>query len=195
MPLVLPTRPAPRRVNLTPISARNALKPAFGGDSLRLNRKGTMYSAEVEWPPMTYEQGLAFGDLETEDDTVVVPIIQPGISTGAPGSPVVDGGNQAGSTLNLRNVTPQYLFGKGWYLSHIDSAGRRRTYRCRETCIANADGDLAIPLRTLIRLPPADGDVVELARPMIEGYAEVEGLNDVGTDRLVMLKATITERG
>lgn len=197
MTLILPNRPAPRRMNIKPVSSRNELKPEFGGDVLRLNRKGTKYSADIEMPVMTYATGNDFTDLEGEDETVAILIRQPGVDTGAPGSPVVDGNGQAGMSLTLRNVTPNYAFGRGWYLSHIQSTGRMRLYKARADAVADGFGVLTIPLRTMLRYPPADGDLVELARPMIEGYATIpDDLRDVDAlDRLVRMRFTITERG
>lgn len=195
MALILPSDPAPRRMNVRPVSARNELTPAFGGDSLRLNRKGTKYAADIEFPPMTYAQGNDFTDLDAEADTVVIEVRQPGIDTGAPGAAnLVKGAGQSGSSLLIDGVTPGYVFGKGWYLTHVN-AGRRRLYRSADTAVANVDGEITIPLRTLLRFPPADNDVVLLARPEIEGYVTGTDMWDVDADdRLVRIGFTITER-
>lgn len=195
MALILPSDPAPRRMNMRKVSARNELSPAFGGDSLRLNRKGTKYAADIEFPPMTYDRGNAFTDLDAEADTVVIAVRQPDIDTGAPGAAnLVKGAGQAGSSLLIDGVTPGYIFGKGWYLTHIN-AGRRRLYRSAAAAVANGDGEITIPLQTLLRFPPADNDVVLLGRPEIEGYVTGTDMWDVDAeDRLVRISFTITER-
>ena len=49
-------------------------------------------------------------------------------------------------------------------------------------------------LRTMLRFPPADNDVVEIAQPMIEGFVRDLGEWSVGVDRLVGLQVTGRER-
>ena len=195
MPLMLPTSLLPSTVNVRPISARNELKPSFGGDNLRLARKGTKYAMDVEMPPMDYDEAQLWSDLESESDTVVLAIPQPGITIPPMGTPLVMGAGQAGSSLVIDGVPPATVFGKGWYLSHINTSGRRRLYRSSASATANGSGVITIPLRTMLRASPGDNDVVELALPKIEGYASGDDLNRVDGNWHVGLRFVITERG
>ena len=193
MPLMLPSLPGPRSALMRALSSRAELKPAFGNAVQRLNRKGSCYALEVEMPPLSYGEALAWSDLEDETETVVMEIPQPGVNTGAPGLPVVNGAGQSGKALLLRSVTPGYAFGKGWYLSLI-TGGERFVYRARARAVAAADGTLTIPLRTMLREPHGDGDVAELARPMIEGFARFDGA-PVEVTHNVEISFVIEERG
>jgi hypothetical protein len=185
--------PGPRSAHVRPVSRRAKLEPEFGGETMRLNRKGSRYAMDVELPPLTYAESLAWTDLEEETATVVMEVPQPGVNTGLPGAGVVvDGDDQAGTTLRLRAVTPGYVFRKGWYLS-VSTGGFWFLYRSRATAMADADGVLEIPLRTMLREPHADGDVVELRRPVIEGFATYEGA-PIEVTQMTELRFTIEER-
>lgn len=193
--LTLPTTPSPRSVTPRLISARNELTPAFGGGIQRLNRKGSRYALDVEMPPMRYVDAMDWVDVLSETDTVLMAVPQPSFDVGVPGSPLVNGAGQFGSSLTLDGLTPSYPIAKGQWLSVITN-GRRYLYQCTAQVIANASGQMTVPLRTMLRFPPADNAVVEIAEPKIEGFARVaEDAFMVGIERLVSLKFTIEERG
>lgn len=195
MSLTLPTTPAPRAISPRLISSRNELSPAFGGDKLRLNRKGSRWALDYELPPQTYMAAQAWADLDAEVDTVVMPVTQYGLNTGSPGSPIVDGASQAGSTLNVKGMTVAYAFAKNQWISVI-TASRRYLYRVTAATVVDGLGKAALPIRPQLRTPPANLDVVEVATPKIEGYASVgDGAWSYGTDGFVTLSFTIEERG
>ena len=61
--------------------------------------------------------------------------------------------------------------------------------------VADAAGTLTLTLTPMLRTPLSDGDVVELARPMIEGLLESGDLEDeVMTEPFVQFSFTITEQ-
>jgi len=121
-------------------------------------------------------------------------ILQPGLDTGTPGSPVIDGANQVGRTLNLKGLTPGYAFHKGQWIS-LPVLGQLFAYKVRDAIAAGPDGKVALPLLTLLRLPPANNAVVDVAQPRAEGFATVElGSLEVGVDGLVHLRFTVEER-
>lgn len=193
MPLTLPASPAP--VLLTPrlITARNDLSPAFGGAEQRLNRKGSRYSFDVEMPPMTYDAALAWDDLNSETDTVVFDLPQPRLALGSPGTTLVKGAGQAGSGLVIDGFSGAYTVGKGWWASVL-SDGQRCLYRMAADAVASG-GEATLSLRTMLRRPPADNAVVEIAAPKVEGFATpADDCWAVGSDHLVRLKFTIKER-
>lgn len=175
------------------ISARNTLTPAFGGDEQELLRKGSRYALTFQMPPMRWTTSMDWDDLMTEGDTVLMKVFQPGFDTGAPGDPVVDGGGQAGTSLLLTGLTPTYPVRKGQFLSVVTD-GQRFLYRAKAEVVADASGAATVPLRTMLRRSPADGDTVELAEPMIEGFVRDLGEWAVGVDHLVGLQFTVRER-
>lgn len=190
--LVLPTDPAPANMGISLISAKNVLSPAFGDGEQQLLRKGSRYALTFQMPPMRYVTSMDWDDLMAEGDTVVMRVHQPGFDTGAPGSPRVNGAGQTGMSLVLDGLTPSYVIRKGQFLSVIVS-GRRYLYRARDEVVAT-DGAVTVPLRTMLRFPPADNDVVEIGQPMIEGFVRDMGEWSVGVDRLVGLQFTVRER-
>lgn len=192
--LVLPTRPAPSSMTPRPISSRNEQRPASQGPVNRYMRPGTRWAWDITLAPQSYVASLEWDDLLSESDTVIMKIYQPGLDTGAPGSPLIDGANQIGRTLNLKQVTPGYLFRKGQWVS-FPVLGQLFAYKVRYAIAAGPDGKVALPLLTLLRLPPANNAVVDVAQPRAEGFATVDPQSlEVGTDRLVRLRFTLEER-
>lgn len=190
--LVLPTDPAPANMGIAMIAAKNVLAPAFGDGEQELLRKGSRYALTFQMPPMRYVTSMDWDDLMTEGDTVVMKVHQPGFDTGAPGTPRVNGAGQSGSALVIDGLTNGYVIRKGQFLSVI-TQGRRFLYRAKAN-VTVSGGTATVPLRTMLRFPPADNDVVEIAQPMIEGFVRDLGEWAVGVDRLVGLQFTVRER-
>lgn len=191
--LTLPTIPAPANMSVGIISAKNELNPAFGGAEQELLRKGTRFALTFMMPPMRYVTSMDWDDLMAEGDTVLMRVFQPGFDVGTPGTPRVNGAGQAGSSIVLDGLTAGYVVRKGQFLS-IVSSGQRFLYRAKANATANGSGQATVLLRTMLRRPPADNDVVEIAQPMIEGFVRDLGEWAVGVDRLVGLKFTVRER-
>ncbi|MDB5422327.1 MAG: hypothetical protein JWR59_2274 [Brevundimonas sp.] len=192
--LILPTYPGPSSMTPRPITARNELRPAYGGPVTRTNRPGTRWAWDCDWPPMTYVESLEFDDILSETDTIVMDILQPGLDTGSPGAPQVNGAGQLGTTLNLKGVTPGYVFRKGQWLS-VAINGQWFAYKSSGAATAAAGGLLAVPLRTMIRLPAANSAVVKIAQPVAEGFVSVDpGSMQIDVDGFVRLKFTLEER-
>lgn len=190
--LVLPTDPAPANMGIAMITAKNVLAPAFGDGEQELLRKGSRYALTFQMPPMRYVTSMDWDDLMAEGDTVVMKVHQPGFDTGAPGTPRVNGAGQSGSALVIDGLTNGYVIRKGQFLSVI-TQGRRFLYRAKASVTVSGDS-ATVPLRTMLRFPPADNDVVEVAQPMIEGFVRDLGEWSVGVDRLVGLQFTVRER-
>ena len=175
------------------ISTKNTLTPATGGDEQEIRRKGSKYALTYSMPLITYVQSMDWDDIMAEGEMVVMRVFQPGFDTGAPGSPLVKGANQIGSSILIDGVTPHYVVRKGQFLS-ILTGGQRFLYRARAEVIADGNGEVTVPLGTLLRRPPSDNAVVEIAQPMIEGFPKDVSNIEVGVDRLVRLQFTVRER-
>ncbi len=192
--LVLPTYPGPSSMTPRPISSRNEQRPASQGPVNRYMRPGTRWAWDNVMPPMSYVDSLEWDDLLSESDTVVMNILQPGLDTGEPGLPVVDGAGQIGRTLNLKGLTSGYAFRKGQWIS-LPVSGQLFAYKVRSAVTVEPDGKVALPLLTLLRLPPANNAVVDVAQPRAEGFATVDTASlEVATDGLVRLRWTLEER-
>lgn len=196
MPLILPSSPRPSKMTPRPISSRNETRPATGAGPVGRNlRPGTRWAWDIQMRPMTYVDALAWDDLLEEGDTVVMDILQPGLVIGNPGAPLIDGANQSGRMLNLKQVEPGYVFRKGQWLSMILN-GQRFAYKSRAAATADGTGKLAVPLRTMLRVPTLNNAVVEIAKPMAEGWVTLEqDAHEIAADeRLVRLRFTLEER-
>jgi hypothetical protein len=190
--LTLPTDPAPAKMAVAMVSAKNTLTPAFGGAEQELLRKGSRYALTFSMPVMTYVQSMEWDDLMAEGDTVLMRVFQPGLVIANPGTPLVKGAGQAGTSLVIDGLPNGYVIRKGQFLSVV-SAGQRFLYRAKASATSVA-GTATVPLRTMLRRPPNDNDVVEIAQPMIEGFVRELGEWSVGVDRLVGLQFTVRER-
>lgn len=190
--LTLPTDPAPAKMSFVLISAANVLNPSFGGAETELLRKGDKYALTFFMPPMTYVQSMEWDDLSGKGDTVLMRVFQPGLVISNPGTPLVKGAGQAGTSLVIDGLPNGYVIRKGQFLSVV-SAGQRFLYRAKASATSVA-GTATIPLRTMLRRPPNDNDVVEIAQPMIEGFIRDLGEWTVGVERLVGLQFTVRER-
>ena len=190
--LTLPTDQAPAKMAVAMVSAKNTLTPAFGGAEQELLRKGTRYALTFSMPVMTYVQSMEWDDLMAEGDTVLMRVFQPGLVIANPGTPLVKGAGQAGTSLVIDGLPNGYVIRKGQFLSVV-SAGQRFLYRAKASATSVA-GTATVPLRTMLRRPPNDNDVVEIAQPMIEGFVRDLGEWSVGVDRLVGLQFTVRER-
>lgn len=168
MPIMLPNSP-PYSMSVHLITAKNELSPAFGGADQELLRKGSRYELAFDHGEMDYIEALDWSDLMVEGETVVAPVFQPGLDTGAPGAPAVNGAGQAGRTLAVKGLSPGYVIRKGQFLSII-SSGQRFLYRAAGPAIALPNGTASVLLYTMLRRPHPDGAVVELAQPMVEGF-------------------------
>lgn len=195
MSIALPDWPAPAQMTPRLVTGRAELRPAWGGDVQRLNRAGSRYAIDVQLPTMTYLDAQAWADIDTEDQTVTMKIIQPGLEIGSPGTPLVKGASQSGSSLIVDGLTPNHIIQKNrWFTLAI--SGRLYAYRVATQVVADAAGEATITLRTMLRVSPADNAVIDLAAPRIEGFATVpEGAWATDTAGHVTLAFSIEERG
>jgi len=177
------------------VTGRAELRPAFGGDLQRLNRVGSRFAIDVTLPVMTYAAAQAWSDINDETDTVTMQIVQPGLNTGSPGTPLVNGAGQSGTTLILDGLTPHYVLRKNQWIS-VSTGGRLYAYRVKTEVAASAGGAVSVVLTTMLRVSPADNSPVQIAAPRIEGFATVpDDAWATNTAGHVALSFTIEERG
>jgi hypothetical protein len=183
-------------MNVRLVSGRAELRAAWGGEIMRLNRVGSRHAVDYVMRPQTYEAAQDWSAIDDETETVRMAVYQPGIDTGAPGAPRVKGAGQSGATLLIDGLTPHYVIRRRQFF-HVETSGRLYLYRAKAEVIASAIGEASVTLTTMLRAPHGDNNVVELASPMIEGFATVadDAWAITAADRLVFLKFTIEERG
>lgn len=173
MTIYLPSSPLPRSASPSPVVFGGWQTPPTGGIETWLGFMGSRLSMAIETPNLKPEPDgrlwtAALLDAWLTGETVACRFPQPGFAIGAPGKVVVDGAGQAGMVLNVRGATPHYNFRRRQFFSLVH-AGRRYLQYVREETIAGADGRASLPIGPMLRIEPADGDVCEVAKPMIEG--------------------------
>lgn len=162
-------------------------QPSSGAAETRVNRPGSRMQVTLTFPPMRQETALRvlprLKRAIREGLRVQWPLIE--VSQGLPGAPVVDGIVGAGTSLPVRGLTPGYV-AKAGYVFHIEEAatGVRCWHEVQTTVVADAAGEAVFDIEPPLRVPFADGDPIELARPTIEGRLLEAPGSDLNVNRL-----------
>lgn len=198
MAILLPAEPVPQRWTPRALDWGGELVPPLGGETQRLNRLGDRFAIEVTLTP-TQDAALALAYVSrlrrARREGARLPFPQLNLAVGSPGDVRVDGAGQAGSWLAVRGATAGYAFREGQFFSLV-SDGRRHLHSVAAAATASAAGLALLAIEPMLRVSPSDGDVVEVAAPMIEGFV---GGNEQGWTvdiaGTVGLSFTLTERG
>lgn len=196
MTIILP--PASRSTDYQLQHVRNseAQRSGTGGSLTPLRRTGDHWAVEIAPGVLGTLCGrrLLADIVRGVGERIRVPIPQPGLDTGAPGSPVVDGAGQAGSTLALKNVTPHYAFQKGQFVT-VETAEGASAHLIDTDAVADAAGGVTISFWPMMWLEPADGDSVEVSDPYLEGLIVDEGGQSSGSFAAVTTDSFTIEEG
>lgn len=170
MPVELPSTPAPNSANPTLLDYGGIMRPGSGAAAQRVDRAGSRFRIEVGFPPMPAATGRVFLarliKAKREGIRLAYPLL--GVSQGSPGSPVVNGAAQSGTTLNVRGLTGGYAVQEGYWLSISNGT---RSYLHVVTAAATASGGtMSISIAPALRFPFADGAAVNLTSPVIDGF-------------------------
>lgn len=186
-------------VAMTPrlISRRRDLEPTFNGPTSRIRRIGSRWAIDFELGPLEYEDAMQWVAALTsaEAETVIFPVPQLSFDTGAPGSPLVNGGSQLGSSLALDAVTPVHVLRAGqWF--NLTVSSQLYLYQVATETIATTGGVMAaLPINPMIRRSPADNSAADFSTPKIEGFLSGRETSwTVDNGMWVGLSFTITER-
>lgn len=147
-----------------------------GGASVRVDRAGSRYGTMLSFPPMVPQRSrvLIADLLRAKREGLRVEVQLLGEGQGIPGVPVVDGAGQSGASIAIRGLTPAYIAKKGFWLNLIEADGTRYLHNVSATAVADGTGAATVQIEPPLRAPFADGDTVELAKPMIEGFVDGE---------------------
>src|SRR5690606_34521759 len=138
----------------------------------RLSRKGSRFAIDVSIPALSAAgcgMGLIADLLRGETETLVLAIPEhlPAEDYGA----TVAHGVGTGSVLPVRGVKIGAVIRKGKFLSIILS-GQRFVHIVTAEMTVPAGGLVSLPIWPMLRRPTADGAVIELTAPKIEGFIE-----------------------
>lgn len=178
----LPDHYAPSAARVALVDFGFVQRPALGGAMARINRPGSRFQIELSWPPMRADDARVLIRRLTAAKAEGLRVLFPlqGVSQGEPGaSVVVDGGGAAGTSLPLRGLTPHYAVKEGWWLTAIDADDNRYLHQVAAPAAADGTGDVVLTVTPMLRAPLADGDVVLLAAPTVEGVV----IEDIGWEQ------------
>ena len=173
MTLTLPTKPGVSAGVPRPIDGGSWQTPIAGGTSQRIERPNGSHLAVDFTTPKIRLNGLArvwcSRLIQSIRQIVRVPYPQPEISIGNVGSPVVDGAGQGGYAIAIRGATAGLSIVEGQALNLYDAAGRAYLHVATADRTVGSDLKVVIPVDPSVRCAPADGSLVNLAAPVIEG--------------------------
>lgn len=145
---------------------------ALGGHDLPIPRMGDRWTAVVSTAQLRQNADgralLAALTMATTLDARM-PIAQPHVPVLPGGSaPVVNGADQAGSTVSVRGVPGGTLLEQGRYFS-ILHLGIHHVHMVAQATTVPSDGTVAVPIWPQLRFLTIDGERVFFDVPMIEG--------------------------
>lgn len=170
------------------------LAPPLGGPVQKLNRLGNRFYLDVTLPPMTYADGMAWiaALIRAQTAGAIFPWPQPGLVIGPPGTPLVNGGSQLGTSLVMDGYLASYSVLAGQFFNIIHS-GRRYLHLFAAAGMASS-GALTATIAPMLRVSPTDNDVIDISTPKIEGFLDGNERSwTISTARHVGLQFRITE--
>ncbi len=166
----LPVKPKPNRMSPMLLDQGQLLR---GASTLRVDRPGSRWRFKFAYPPMRQDQADTFTAPLTRAKRAGIRIYLPvRVHQGFPGSPVVDGAGQTGSTLSLRGLSTRYSARVGFWLTIVEADGTGYLHRVVQTTVADDSGDVTLQIEPPLRAPFADGATVHLGKPYIEGFLD-----------------------
>lgn len=193
--ITLPSSPAPNGVTPALIDPGVNLRAALGGATVRVTRPGARFRVGVTFPLMAPDIARVFVSrlIRAKFVGLRIPFPLLGESQSTAGSPVVDGSDQAGTAIALRNVNPGHVFREGSWLSIVGD-GQHYLHNVTNAVTANGSGQATVSIAPALRYPFPDGATVAVTQPMIEGFIEGETADwTVSVNRLVQLAFTLEE--
>lgn len=166
----LPTTPGPTQVMPALVDFGGVLRGPLGGATQLVNRLGGRWSFTVTMPPMEMEDARAWSAalMKARRQGVLWPVPQLDFEIGSPGSPLVNGADQAGASLIVDGLSASYSFEAGQFYS-VSTGGRLYLYQIATSGAADGSGNATFASEPLLRTSPSDNDVIEIAAPYIEG--------------------------
>lgn len=191
----LPDTPAPNGATPTLLDFGLVQRPASGAALQIIDRPGSRWQWEITYPVMKADTARKFtaqlSKAKRQGLRIEIPLL--GIKQGLPGSPVVNGAGQAGTTLSVRGLTANYAFKEGYWLTIIDSDDTYYLHQISAAGVANGSGVATMSIEPALRVPFADGDMILLAKPMVEGIVTSQATWSMNLGNLVQLGFTLEE--
>lgn len=162
---------------ITPMMKPAVLDRGFiqrGAASLRVDRLGNRNRMVFTYPPMNPEVAARYTTKMKRalrrGLQIDIPLL---IKQGIPGSPVVDGGDQAGDSIAVRGLTPGYVAKEGFWLTIVQSDGTAFLHSVETTVTADGSGEATLEIEPPIHGVFEDGDTIELGKPYMQGFVDL----------------------
>lgn len=192
----LPAGVVPREMNAGLIDFGGFLTPPTGARVQRIDRMGSRYKVAFAFPPLSSRdvgRQVVSRLIRAKSEGIRVELPLGDFTPGPPGSPVVDGNGQAGTSLAIRGFNAGYAVREGQWFNHV-SGDDRLLYNASAQAIADATGDATVGLAPMLRVEPVDGDVLEFARPVIQGFVLGEEWRwQMAVERLIAIEFEVEE--
>lgn len=175
MTITLQRLPRSAAYEIRPVEISDVQR-STNGVSLPISRAGDHFEIEIDVRSLgtACARELTVDLLRGRGQRLRVPLPLQNINIGPIGTVVADGAGQSGSSLNVRGGTPYAVVRKGWHMT-IVTDGEGRLHQASEEVVFDGDGQGVIPFWPMMRVPPEDGDAVEIAEPFIEGFRSEGG--------------------
>lgn len=195
MSVTLPTSPSPRSITPRLVTKRADLRSLSGHNTQRAARSGAHWAFDVEMPPMTHAQALEWVNILDETDTCILQLPEPGITIGTPGTPLVNGASQTGTSLITDAWGASYAIPKGKFVG-VPVSGLQYLYQTTTAVTASGGGAATLVLRPMLRTSPADNAALIVNPATVEGFVTLaDGAMNISVNRLVEgFTFTIEER-
>lgn len=169
--ITLPTSPVPRAFNFSPVDFGLVIEPPLGAEATRIDRPGTRYVSDFEFPPMAVATARVFeARLERAlSEGLRLPWPLAGISQAGSGMPLVDGSVTGGTTLPIRSATVGFEAREGYWLNVVDGDGTYYLHRMAADATVNGSGEASLSVWPPLRAALSDGDTVIFTAPQMEG--------------------------
>ena len=169
--ITLPTGVYPRGVKASLLDYGVIVRPSSGAPAQRYDRLGSRFAMEFELPPLDGETARLVKArlIQAKRSALRMPVPLLGGPQGAPGAPLVNGTDSAGTTLKLKNLTPGWFAREGYWLNVTDADGALYLHDVAAPVRAGSDGKATLTLGVPLRCVLADGAAVRISNPVIEG--------------------------
>ncbi|TXI01181.1 MAG: hypothetical protein E6Q76_17455 [Rhizobium sp.] len=142
--------------------------------------------------PYTQAVGVVAALIQGTSQRVIVPVQQAGLKIGNPGSPVISANATGGMTISASGFSASYSIKAGQYFSVIHS-GKRYLHMVTADTTATTGGAASLSIFPMLRSPLSSGDVLEFAKPYIEGFLPISQQWSVGLAQAVGLAFSVEE--
>jgi hypothetical protein len=194
MAVTIPSFPQHQTQTLTLTTSAIDNTPQYSGPRQRVSRLGDRWKLDVTCRPLPYTQavGVVAALVQGTSQRVVVPVQQPGLTIGTPGSPVAASAASGGTTISASGFTASYAIQAGQYCSVVHG-GKRFLHIITSATTATAGGAATLSVWPMLRTPITAGDVLEFASPKIEGFLATTQAWSVGLAKSVGLTFVVEE--